>query len=111
MAAHKKPFIVMAAHPVNGHVQPVRLVASELIKRGYQVTVLLPHAYKESFQKLDLTFISLTGIADYTEKDFDIMQPERKYWPPGLDQMVYRSIAPNRAIFRQSRACRAFCAI
>jgi UDP:flavonoid glycosyltransferase YjiC (YdhE family) len=104
MTAHKKPFIVMAAHPVNGHVQPVRLVASELIKHGYNITVLLPHAYKESFEKLDLTFISLTGIADYTEKDFDTMQPERKYWPPGLEQMVYRSIAPTRAIFRQSRA-------
>jgi UDP:flavonoid glycosyltransferase YjiC (YdhE family) len=104
MAAHKKPFIVMAAHPVNGHVQPVRLVASELIKRGYQITVLLPQAYKESFEKLGLTFISLTGIADYTEKDFDTMQPERKYWPPGLEQMVYRSIVPTRAIFRQSRA-------
>ncbi|PMD31540.1 glycosyltransferase family 1 protein [Hyaloscypha variabilis F] len=104
MAAPKKPFIVMASHPVNGHVQPIRLVASELIKRGYEIAVLLPHAYKESFSKLDLTFVSLTGIADYTEKDFDTMQPERKYWPPGLDQMVYRSIAPTRAIFRQSRA-------
>ena len=104
MAAQKKPFIVMAAHPVNGHVQPVRLVASELIKRDYEITVLLPRAYKESFEKLDLTFISLTGIADYTEKDFDTMQPERKYWPPGLEQMAYRAIAPTRAIFRQSRA-------
>jgi UDP:flavonoid glycosyltransferase YjiC (YdhE family) len=104
MAAHKKPFIVMAAHPVNGHVQPIRLVASELIKRGYEVTVLLPRAYKESFEKLDLTFISLTGIADYTEKDFDTIQPERKYWPPGIEQMAYRSIAPTRAIFRQARA-------
>jgi UDP:flavonoid glycosyltransferase YjiC (YdhE family) len=107
MAAHKKPFIVMAAHPVNGHVQPVRLVASELIKRGYEITVLLPHAYKESFEKLDLTFISLTGIADYTEKDFDTMQPERKYWPPGFEQMCYRAIAPTRAILRQSRALQA----
>jgi UDP:flavonoid glycosyltransferase YjiC (YdhE family) len=98
MAAHKKPFIVMAAHPVNGHVQPVRLVASELIKLGYEITVLLPHAYKESFSKLDLTFIS------YTEKDFDTMQPERKYWPPGFEQATYRSILPNRAIFRQCRA-------
>ena len=104
MAAKKKPFIVMASHPVNGHVQPIRLVASELIKRGYEITVLLPHAYKESFSKLDLTFVALTGIADYTEKDFDTMQPERKYWPPGLDQMVYRAIAPTRAIFRQCRA-------
>jgi UDP:flavonoid glycosyltransferase YjiC (YdhE family) len=104
MTTHKKPFIVMAAHPVNGHVQPVRLVASELIKRGYEITVLLPHAYKESFSKLNLTFISLTGIADYTEKDFDTMQPERKYWPPGFEQATYRSILPNRAIFRQCRA-------
>jgi UDP:flavonoid glycosyltransferase YjiC (YdhE family) len=69
----------MGAHPVNGHVQPVRLVASELIKCGYEITVLLPHAYKESFEKLDLTFISLTGIADYTKKDFDTMQPERNF--------------------------------
>jgi len=107
MAVHKKPFIVMGAHPVNGHVQPVRLVASELIKRGYEITVLLPHAYKESFEKLDLTFISLTGIADYTEKDFDTMQPERNFWPPGLEQMTYRSIAPTRAIFRQSRLLQA----
>lgn len=97
----------MAAHPVNGHVQPIRLVASELIKLGYEVTVLLPHAYKESFTKLHLTFVSLTGIADYTEKDFDTMQPERKFWPPGLQQMVYRAIAPTRAIFRQSRALQA----
>ena len=104
MAAHKKPFVVMAAHPVNGHVQPIRLIASELVKRGYEITVLLPQAYKESFEKLDLTFISLTGIANYTEKDFDTMQPERKFWRPGLEQMVYRCIAPTRAIFRQSRA-------
>ncbi|RDW92675.1 hypothetical protein BP5796_02069 [Coleophoma crateriformis] len=104
MAADKKPFIVMAAHPINGHVQPIRFVASELIKRGYEITILLPSAYKESFKKLDLTFISLTGIADYTEKDFDTLQPERNYWPPGLEQMVYRSIVPTRAVFRQARA-------
>lgn len=104
MVVQKKPFVVMAAHPINGHVQPVRLIASELVKRGYKVTVLLPRAYKESFEKLDLTFVSLTGIADYTEKDFDTMQPERNFWPPGLEQMVYRAIAPTRATFRQSRA-------
>lgn len=100
----KRPFIVMAAHAVNGHVQPIRLVASELIKLGYDITVLLPSAYKASFTRQHLTFVSLTGIADYTEKDFDTLQPERKFWPPGLQQMAYRAIAPTRAIFRQSRA-------
>ncbi|KAK0100580.1 hypothetical protein ONS95_007038 [Cadophora gregata] len=103
----KQPFIVMAAHAVNGHVQPIRLVASELIKRGYEVTVLLPSAYKESFEKQNLTFVPLTGIADYTEKDFDTLQPERKFWPPGIHQMAYRAIAPTRAIFRQSKGLQA----
>jgi UDP:flavonoid glycosyltransferase YjiC (YdhE family) len=82
MATPKKPFTVIAAHPINGHVQPIRLIATELVKLGYQITVLLPGAYEASSEKENLKIFSLTGIADCTEKDFDTLQLERKFWPP-----------------------------
>ncbi|PMD29760.1 glycosyltransferase family 1 protein [Hyaloscypha variabilis F] len=103
MALDQTPFIVIGSHPVYGHVQPLRLIASHLVNLGYEVTFLAPNAYRESIEKTGATFHALTGNADYTEKDFEKNWPEMHFWPPGIDQMAYRGIAPARAMFRQSR--------
>jgi MGT family glycosyltransferase len=103
MASQQKPFILIGAHPVYGHVQPLRFIASYLVNQGYEVTFLAPNAYRESIEKAGATFHALTGNADYTEKDFDKNWPEMHFWSPGLEQMAYRGIAPARAMFRQSR--------
>lgn len=103
MALNQKPFVLIGSHPVYGHVQPMRLIASYLVTQGYEVTFLAPNAYRESIEKTGATFHALTGNADYTEKDFEKNWPEMHFWPTGFEQMVYRGIAPARATFRQSR--------
>jgi UDP:flavonoid glycosyltransferase YjiC (YdhE family) len=42
MALDQTPFIVIGSHPVYGHVQPLRLIASHLVTLGYEVTFLAP---------------------------------------------------------------------
>jgi UDP:flavonoid glycosyltransferase YjiC (YdhE family) len=103
MAAKQTPFILIGSHPVYGHFQPMRLIASHLVKHGYEVTFVAPNAYCESIEATGATFHALTGNADYTEKDFEKNWPEMNFWPPGLENMAYRAIAPARATFRQSR--------
>jgi len=103
MARDQLPFVLIGSHPVYGHVQPMRLIASYLVTLGYEVTFLAPNAYHDAIEKTGATFHALTGCADYTEKDFDRNWPEMHFWPPGPEQMAYRSIAPARAVFRQSR--------
>jgi UDP:flavonoid glycosyltransferase YjiC (YdhE family) len=103
MALKQTPFVLIGSHPVYGHVQPMRLIASYLVSHGYEVTFLAPNAYRESIEKTGATFHALTGNADYTEKDFDKNWPEMHFWGPGIEHMSYRAIAPARATFRQSR--------
>lgn len=103
MSPKELPFVLIGSHPVYGHVQPLRLIASYLVSRGYEVTFLAPNAYRESIEKIGATFHALTGNADYTEKDFEKNWPEMHFWGPGLEHMAYRAIAPSRATFRQSR--------
>jgi UDP:flavonoid glycosyltransferase YjiC (YdhE family) len=81
----------------------MRLIASYLVNHGYDVKFVAPNAYRESIEQTGATFHTLTGNADYTEKDFEKNWPEMHFWSPGLEHMAYRAIAPSRATYRQSR--------
>jgi len=103
MALTQTAFVLIGSHPVYGHVQPMRLIASYLVNHGYEITFVAPNAYRESIEQTGATFHALTGNADYTEKDFEKNWPEMHFWGPGLEHMAYRAIAPSRATHRQPR--------
>lgn len=70
---------------------PIRAVATALIGRGYDVTILTGSDYKEKFEDVGAAFIPLEGEADITEartaeliKSFVAVVP-----PPTGDACMY----------------------
>ncbi|CZR52954.1 related to N-glycosyltransferase [Phialocephala subalpina] len=59
--------LLICITPVYGHVMPIRAVATALIGRGYDVTVLTGSDYKEKIEDIGATFVPLEGKADLTE--------------------------------------------
>ncbi|KAE8445458.1 hypothetical protein EG329_013348 [Mollisiaceae sp. DMI_Dod_QoI] len=59
--------LLICITPVEGHVMPVRAVATGLISKGYNVMVLTGSDYKEKFEEIGATFVPLEGESDITQ--------------------------------------------
>jgi MGT family glycosyltransferase len=56
--------IIVAAIPAYGHFAPMRAIASDLIRRGHQVTILTGREHQQAVAESGATFAAFTGAAD-----------------------------------------------
>lgn len=68
---------LLAANPIHGHVGPILQVARDLVERGDDITVLTGSRFREAVEQTGATFASLTGRADYDDRDTTSYLPER----------------------------------
>lgn len=61
----------LACTPVYGHLMPIRVIAKDLVARGFEVTFVTGSPYKSIMEEIGCSFVPLEGYSDYTEKDFE----------------------------------------
>ncbi len=83
MKDSNKPAVLMCVTPMAGHLEPLRVIAKELMSRGYEVTVLTGSFYRESIEKLGAAFVPLIGRADFSDQTLDEHFPMRRSLPEG----------------------------
>ncbi|WP_236795248.1 nucleotide disphospho-sugar-binding domain-containing protein [Amycolatopsis sp. GM8] len=75
--------IIIAATPIYGHVEPLRPIAADLVRRGEQVTFLTGSGFRASVEETGARFAALPGEADYDIAEFLARHPERTELEPG----------------------------
>ena len=74
--------------PVHGHVSPMLALAAALVGRGHEVTMLTGSRFEERVRAAGARFVSLTGIADFDDRDVESYLPDRGRYR-GLAQAQY----------------------
>jgi hypothetical protein len=69
-----KAQVLVASVPIYSHVEKLRVVAADLVERGYKVSFLTGSMFHESIEKSGARFIPLGGTADFDASD------ESKLW-------------------------------
>ena len=65
------------------------MIASDLVKRGYNVSFLTGSCWRESVESIPARFVPLEGTADYDGRDLDKDFPARKHIPQGPQQIGF----------------------
>lgn len=81
--------IVVCSVTQYGHVEKMRVIAADLVRRGYKVSFLTGSKFQSLVEPTGVTFIPLHGKADMPSLDMDVFYPERQTHPPGLKRLVY----------------------
>lgn len=68
---------LLCATPAGGHVRPVLSVASGLVARGHEVTVLTGSRFRAVVEAAGIAFRALTGPADIDDRNPDSFLPDR----------------------------------
>jgi UDP:flavonoid glycosyltransferase YjiC (YdhE family) len=80
--------IIVTSSPWHGHVNPLRVVAADLVRRGHQVTFLTGKPFEESIESTGAVFAPLTGQGDIDPEAL-LAVPERRALPSGLPRFVW----------------------
>lgn len=65
-----RPHVLVASSPIYSHFDKQRIIAADLVSRGYPTTFLTGTCYKSSVLATGAKFLPLEGFADYDlEKD------------------------------------------
>src|SRR6478735_6657696 len=75
--------LVVAATPIFGHLEPMRVVAADLVSRGHSVTFLTGTTYEDAVERTGSTFVPLLGNADLTPERLARVQSEQSAIAPG----------------------------
>ena len=81
--------VLVASVPIYGHVENLRVIAADLVQRGYKVSFLTGSAFRESIEKIGARFIPLEGAADFDISDIEEACPERAQLPAGPEQLCW----------------------
>ena len=92
MNASVKPVVLICCTPLSGHVVPLRAIAKGLLSCGYEVTFVTGSAFGASLKKIGCSFVPLQGYADFTERDFKTLFPERASLAPGPELIAFDMI-------------------
>lgn len=79
---------LLCSTPVHGHVSPMLDIARELIARGHSVTALTGSRFETRARAIGATFVPLSGIADFDDRDVPSYLPDREKYS-GLAQAQY----------------------
>lgn len=77
--------VLVAASPIYGHFNPLRMVAEHLAEVGYQVTVLCHESFRGAIRSPKARFVQFTGQAA-TDPDAVIYSERRLSIPPGPER-------------------------
>ena len=81
--------ILVAAVPIPGHVGPLRRIASDLARRGHEVTFVTGANFREAVEASGLRFVGLSGIADPSPERMAEVFEKRADLLPGPQQLDY----------------------
>ncbi|MEV4755394.1 nucleotide disphospho-sugar-binding domain-containing protein [Micromonospora sp. NPDC049559] len=81
--------LVMAASAIYRHVEPMRKIAADLVRRGHDVTFLTGSIFQEYVEKTGARFVPFTGSADLGSLDLAEMFPERRTLPEGPERLAF----------------------
>ncbi|KAL3423522.1 udp-glucuronosyl udp-glucosyltransferase [Phlyctema vagabunda] len=91
MAVSTKPFILICATPAISHLLALGAIATDLLKRGYEVTILGATVRRDFIDGVGASFAPLLGRADFfcesgrANENF----PQRKAIPEGPEQIAF----------------------
>ncbi|MDY7086201.1 MAG: glycosyltransferase [Actinomycetota bacterium] len=75
--------VVLAAHPLIGHVTPILTIAGDLVVRGHDVLVYTGARFTDRIRAIGARSWALPPEIDYDDRDFDAAFPARASMPPG----------------------------
>ncbi|WP_203916676.1 nucleotide disphospho-sugar-binding domain-containing protein [Rugosimonospora africana] len=80
--------LIVAAAPLYAFVAPMRAIASDLSRRGHDITFLTGSRYRDCFDGIGVRFEPLTGVADFDIGRLDELVPGRNSAPPGPQRIA-----------------------
>lgn len=84
-----KAHVLVASIPIYGHFEKLRIVAADLVARGYPTTFLTGTCQKSKVLATGANFVPLEDFADYDfEKDITKLLPLRNTLPKNA-QVIY----------------------
>ena len=93
MEGNTKPVLLFCSTPGYGHVMPLRVVAKDLVSRGYDVMYLTGNAYRSKVEDIGATFKPLLGLSDFSEGNVNHLFPDQdKDAPPSGPYRLPHSI-------------------
>ena len=75
--------LIVASTPIFGHIEPMRVVAADLVRRDHSVTFLTGTTYEDAVERTGSTFVPLLGNADLTPERLARAQSEQAAIAPG----------------------------
>ncbi|KAH0436357.1 udp-glucuronosyl udp-glucosyltransferase [Colletotrichum camelliae] len=96
----KKPLLLMAAFPIDGHINPLFTIASHLVKVGYEVAFSSPSVYQSKIEETGAEYI--LAESPITESVF-LNFRDASQFPPGPGRLA----AQYKAIFMDMQPTRA----
>jgi len=75
--------LIVASTPIFGHIEPMMVVAADLVRRGHSVTFLTGSTYEDAVERTGSTFVPLLGNADLTPERLARTQSEQAAIAPG----------------------------
>ncbi|RAL66198.1 hypothetical protein DID88_005870 [Monilinia fructigena] len=72
-----KPLLLICSSPLQGHLAPCKIIAKQLIYRGYEVTFLTGTRFGPGLEEIGATFVPLQGYSDFS----DLPSELAKKWP------------------------------
>ncbi|MCJ1397184.1 hypothetical protein MMC11_000376 [Xylographa trunciseda] len=79
----EKPHVLVCAIPAYGHFDKLRIIAADLVIRGYKVSFITGTCFRSSAEKTGASFIPLHGNADVSHDHLDEKWPDRRTLEPG----------------------------
>ncbi|MFD5749442.1 nucleotide disphospho-sugar-binding domain-containing protein [Streptomyces sp. NPDC127033] len=80
--------IIVAAPPITGELTPLLQLARGLAGRGHRITVVTGSRFRSDVEDAGLTFVPVTGAADFDDRLLD-QDPERMKLAPGPEMLNY----------------------
>jgi UDP:flavonoid glycosyltransferase YjiC (YdhE family) len=56
----------MGCTPFYGHLMPIRVIAKDLVQRGYDVTFVTSSHYGKAIEDVGCTFVPITGVGTFS---------------------------------------------
>ncbi|ESZ95592.1 glycosyltransferase family 1 protein [Sclerotinia borealis F-4128] len=72
-----KPLLLICSSPAQGHFAPCKIIAKQLINRGYEVTFLTGTRFGPGLEAIGAAFVPLQGYSDYDDSPSEMA----KKWP------------------------------
>ncbi|KAM5348582.1 hypothetical protein ACJ41O_008406 [Fusarium nematophilum] len=82
-SSSKKPHLVFAAAPADGHTNPLVRIAAELIQRGFEVTFIGGVQFEVAIKATGADFVPIANMLNPK------IEAERNALPAGLPRVVY----------------------